>query len=123
MVVTIDPATDVLAAEYVLVNFEVSGDRSCAPDCANPWKNGDPWPSTTPGPLDGFWDDSDKPPTEGELEAQRIRNVHIVVLVLCLAALVGIFLWIGIATTRYKRKKERLAREGIVEDPAGGQAT
>lgn len=114
MVVTIDPASDVLAATYVRVNFEISGDRSCAPDCTNPWKNGDPWPLTTPNPLDDWFDNSDKPPTEAQRSAQAARTTKMVLAIVC--GVVGVSIMVGLAIyagvyNRKKKKREREERE------------
>jgi hypothetical protein len=111
MVVTIDPASDVLAATHVRVSFEISGGRSCAPDCTNPWKNGDPWPLTTSNPLDDWFNRPERPPTESELSAQAARTTKMVLAIVLGVVGVSIPLGLGIYAAVYNRKKKKRERE------------
>jgi len=45
---TINPASDLLVASVAVVKYQVSVGTTCAPDCDNPWRSGDPWPLPSP---------------------------------------------------------------------------
>lgn len=56
---TFDPESDALVATAFYVPFEIVSGTTCAPNCENSWKPGDPWPVGQPdssqgGPIGGL---------------------------------------------------------------------
>lgn len=80
---TISPTADLLVASIVVVKYQVSAGATCAPDCDNPWRSGDPWPLPS----------LNEPDTHGDNKTVTLAFTYIVGIVISCVVFGPLIVW------------------------------